>query len=271
MTIAASSSTGYDDAGSIRADAAGDGGNVQPGDGSVADTGSSDLGLPDGYSDIRENADIQFSPIELKDIEPREPSWFGEWLRGVFEWLGDVFSPVSGALASGWPVLKWVLLAMLVAFAAYFAFRIIGPLAFRGRNVSASEGEVEPQWQPDRQESIALLEDADALAAQGRFDEATHLLLRRSVSQIAAARPDWVDPSSTARELAALPALSQTAQRTFAIISEAVERSLFALKQLSQEDWQTARAAYADFALARIDSRSDAAPAPADATGQVPA
>ncbi|MEL6738985.1 MAG: hypothetical protein AAFO28_08670, partial [Pseudomonadota bacterium] len=79
-------------------------------------------------------------------------------------------------------------------------------------------------------------------------------LLKRSVGQIAASRPDWVDPSSTARELAALPRLSDAARRAFGVISEAVERSLFALRQLSREDWETARAAYADFALARIDA-----------------
>src|SRR5690606_442515 len=102
----------------------------------------------------------------------------------------------------------------------------------------------------DTQEALALLEDADRLAAEGRYDEAAHLLLRRSVGQIAAARPGLLDPSNTAREIAALPALPDTARRAFAIIAGRVEASLFALRALSADDWRAARAAYADFALA---------------------
>jgi hypothetical protein len=75
------------------------------------------------------------------------------------------------------------------------------------------------------------------------------LLLKRSVGQIADARPDWLGPSSTAREIAALPALPERARGAFTTIAERVERSLFALRRLSADDWQAARAAYADFAL----------------------
>ena len=67
---------------------------------------------------------------------------------------------------------------------------------------------------------------------------------------LADARPDWLEPSSTAREIAALPALPQAARGAFAAIAVRVERSLFALRSLSAEDWHAARAAYADFALA---------------------
>ena len=135
----------------------------------------------------------------------------------------------------------------------YLVFRLIGPAMQRIRSATET-GTEEPEWQPDEHESLALLEDADRLASQGRYDEAARLLLQRSVGQIAAARPEWVDPSSTARELAALPRLSDAARRAFAVISEAVERSLFALKTLTRDDWETARSAYADFALARIDA-----------------
>ncbi len=90
---------------------------------------------------------------------------------------------------------------------------------------------------------------ADRLAAEGRFDEATHLLLQRSVGQIAAARPDLVEPATTARELAAMGALPDAARTAFGTIAGRVERSLFALRALGADDWQAARAAYADFAL----------------------
>ena len=98
------------------------------------------------------------------------------------------------------------------------------------------------------------MEEADRLAGEGRFEEATHLLLQRSVNQIATAQPGWVEPSTTARELAALQALPHSARSAFGTIAERVERSLFALRSLDRGDWETARAAYAEFALARLDT-----------------
>jgi len=99
---------------------------------------------------------------------------------------------------------------------------------------------------------VALLEDADRLAAQGLFAEATHLLLKRSVNHIAEARPDWLGPSITSREIAALPMLPERARSAFGAIATRVERSLFALRDLDRDDWTAARAAYADFALAEL-------------------
>lgn len=207
----------------------------------------------ESWGAVRDDGDIQFEAIEVPPIEPREPSAFERALEEFFNWLGDLFAPIGTGIANFWPVLQWVLLALLVAFILYLVARLYGPLA---RQASASQREEEvPEWQPDRQESLALLEDADRLAAEGRFDEATHLLLKRSVGQIARARPDWVEPSSTARELASLGSLPDAARKAFGTIAERVERSLFALRSLDKGDWETARAAYAEFALAKIEGR----------------
>ncbi|AWW75807.1 hypothetical protein CD351_15360 [Erythrobacter sp. KY5] len=209
--------------------------------------------VPDSWNELREARDIQFDELTLANPpmpEPREPSWFSQMLRELFAWLGEVLSPIAGFFGESWPVMKWVLLALLVAFVLYLIARNVGLIARRRQMPKSAASE--PEWQPSREESAALLEDADALAAQGRFDEATRLLLHRSVSQIAAARPDWVDPSSTARELAALPALPEGARTAFSAISQRVERSLFALRSLTSEDWDAARAAYADFVQAEI-------------------
>ena len=50
-------------------------------------------------------------------------------------------------------------------------------------------------------------------------------------------------------------ALPDAARSAFATIAGRVESSLFALRTLGAEDWQAARAAYADFALARLAER----------------
>ncbi|MBS0482629.1 MAG: hypothetical protein JSR96_10855 [Proteobacteria bacterium] len=187
---------------------------------------------------------IQFRPLPPLNVPPpEEPAWL-QALRKLLE-------PVGTALGMSWPTLKWVLLALAIAGVLYAAWRLSEPLRERlGRDAN----EADPEWTPDRDAALALLEDADRLAAQGRYADATHLLLQRSVHQIAAARPDWVRPASTAREITAIAALPGAARQAFAVIATRVERSLFALRALDAADWQAARAAYADFALQRLPS-----------------
>ena len=117
--------------------------------------------------------------------------------------------------------------------------------------LDALEAAAKDAGQRYRAEAEALLSDADALAAQGRYGEAVRLLLARSIGQIANRRPDLVHPSSTARELSRLDALPDAGRRAFAAIARSVERALFALEDLTERDWNEARAAYADFALER--------------------
>ena len=229
--------------------------------------------MPESWQELRENSAIQFEEVELEpppppvEPEPSEPGWFDEALRSFFSGLGELLAPIGQLLGVSWPVLAWVLLGLLVIFVLYLIYRIVGPM---GSNTKVEKtAESEPEWQPDEEESIALLDDADQLAAEGRYDEATHLLLQRSVGQIAEARPEWVEPSSTARELAALPKLSDAARTAFATISERVERSLFALRSLDKSDWEAARSAYANFALARIEGPAQASAAPAPSSGEM--
>jgi hypothetical protein len=216
-------------------------------------TGASIEGArPDSFAGdwqaLRADHDIQFAPVEIPPPQPPP-----EWMKDLSEFLSTFFKPVGefvGALAQllgmSAPVLLWILGALVVVFLAVLVWRIVAPLARRRREAEQAE----PDWTPDTSEALALLEDADRLAAEGHYDEATHLLLRRSVGQIAAARPDLLEPSTTAREISVLPALPDAARNAFAVIAGRVERSLFALRSLSADDWRAARAAYADFALA---------------------
>lgn len=205
---------------------------------------------------MQSSDDLQFAPVEIPEIKPPEPSWFEKALAEVFRFLADLLAPVGQTLGASWWWLQWVLLAAVVLFVVALLWRAFGNGTWSRNRATASDDD---EWQPERAASLALLEDADRLAAEGRFDEATRLLLLRSVGQIAAARPGWVEPSSTARELAALPALPETARHAFRIIAERVERSLFALRALDRADWEAARAAYADFALARLTAQERAA------------
>lgn len=196
---------------------------------------------------IRADSDIQFAPVPPAP-PPKTPET-PEWLKTLGNWLGEWLKPLAEGLVANWSIVKWTMIVIIVLCLALIAWKLLKPLlGWRPRGQG-----VEPEWTPDRDEALALLEDADALAAAGRYDEATHLLLIRSVGQIRAARPDWLEPSSTAREIAAMPSLPDRARTAFGTIAERVERSLFALRNLDADDWRAARSAYADFALARLD------------------
>lgn len=198
---------------------------------------------------MRSDTDIQFEPVTIPPTPPREPGAFERFIR----WLGEQIGDFAGLFGSSWWIIKWILLALFVSAALFILYRLLEP--YLGWKRTAPQDDALEEWRPDQQASIALLEEADRLAAEGRFDEATHLLLHRSVSQIAAVRPDWVEPSSTARELASFAELPDAARRAFGVIAERVERSVFALRALNQGDWEEARRAYADFALERIGGR----------------
>lgn len=213
---------------------------------------------PAGWRELRADDNLQFAPVDISPIPPRQPTWFERLLQDLADFFAELFGPLGQTFGSSWSWLQWVVLAAAIAFALFLLVRLYGP-GFGRKNRRNDTPEAADAWQPDQAASIALLEDADRLAAEGRFDDATHLLLQRSVAHIAAARPGWVEPSSTARELAALPALPEAARNAFGVIAARVEASLFALAALDRADWEAARAAYAEFALARLDSRTPAA------------
>lgn len=199
------------------------------------------------YDALRASGDIQFAPLQPKVVPPAETPG---WLKALGEFFRAIFEPIGNALGMSWPVLQWVLLGLVALFVLYAVWRFSETLRLGWKRKDPAASEIE--WRPDQAEALALLEDADGLAAEGKFDEATHLLLRRSVQQIQAARPDWVRRASTAREIAGIAALPDKARGAFALIAARVERSLFALRQLDAGDWQAARSAYAEFALERL-------------------
>lgn len=189
--------------------------------------------------------DIQFAPVpDVTTPVPQPP----EWLLAMMRFLAKLFAPLGKWLGQGWGAIEIVLLALTACAVLWLAWTLLWPL-WRDRRRQAATA---PGWAPEREAALALLEDADRLAAEGRFDEAARLLLTRSVHQIASARPQWLTPSSTAREIGAIRDMPAPAKQAFGEIANAVERSLYALRSLAAEDWTKARAAYAEFALADL-------------------
>ncbi len=208
-----------------------------------------DSDFADDWDALRSDGDIQFQPIDLPDATPPETP---DWLESLFDFLGDILEPVATVFGAAWPIIFWVLVAIGAGLIIYAIYRIIDPTRFGSRKRTIEE----TAWVPEEAKALELLEEADRLAGEGRYDEATHLLLMRSVGQIAEIRPDLIEPSSTAREISVLPALPESARKAFGTIAERVERSLFALTSLSADDWQAARRAYSEFALGYREART---------------
>jgi hypothetical protein len=198
-------------------------------------------GFDAAYDQVRGQGDIQFVPELAKPPEP-PPGWWQDFTR----WLGEVLEPVVKALAAAWPWLSKLLIAALVIGVLALLWAILAPYIadWRERRAGAA-----PDWVPDAVQARALLEEADRLAAEGRFDEAAHLLLYRSIEDIAEKRPELLRPSSTAREIGAFDALSQRARQAFGVIAGHVEASFFARRPLDRSAWDSAREAYRAFAL----------------------
>lgn len=200
---------------------------------------------------------VQF---QLLPIEPPAPP--PAWLKTFAEWLGWAMRPVAqffrwidALLPAGIAVrvLFWGVIA--IAVAAVVAI-VIGRLRGGRWRLPRRRPRTGPlddadDWRPAAAPARRWLEEAEALAAAGRYAEAAHHLLRRSVEDIATRRPLLVQPALTARELAGAEAVPPPARALFADIAALVERSLFGGRAVNAAEWHTARDAYARFTLGR--------------------
>jgi hypothetical protein len=156
--------------------------------------------------------------------------------------------------SGGLPALDFLFWPLVAIGAALVVFVIGRTIYFRIRSrngegdATAATREAE-QWRPEERAARALLAEADAMAAAGRYDEAARLLLHRSLEDIAARRPRLLRPALTSREIARVPALPDLVRQAFAAMAAPVERSLFGGRRLDRSAWEEARTAYGEFAL----------------------
>lgn len=163
-------------------------------------------------------------------------------------WLQSALQLLAKALTTAAPVLQyvfWIGLAVGVALVVWVLIRDISPPRRKRRATPAAT----PDWRPDRQAAVALLENADLLAAHGYFDEAVHLLLFRSIEEIEGRRPGLVAPALTSRDIAGLERLPPQARAAFARIAQVVERSYFGGRAADRTAFEAARADYEAFAF----------------------
>jgi hypothetical protein len=198
------------------------------------------------YQAMRGDHALQFA-FAAAPPPPKLPGW----LLAIGRMLGQLIRALGPRLGPVFKISSWVVLALLVAGGLYLAGRAAWRRWGKRKPSSARSGPaLEPErWRPAPAAARALLQEADALAAQGRFAEAAHLLLLRSIEDIHKYRPGVVRPALTSRDIARLEALSPANRLAFAAIGQVVERSLFGGRPVDAEDFAACRATYEAFAF----------------------
>ena len=217
-----------------------------------------DQDFASAHQALKADPAIQFN-LPPTPPPPKPP----QWLKDLVEWLDKVLKPVGrffdwvGSLMPDAPLARFLLWTVLAVAAATLVALIYMRLRHGQWRLPWGRGEAteyvpaeEEEWRPEAGPVRSWLDQADALAAKGRFAEAIHHLLLRSIEDIARRRPRLVRPALTSRELSASDGIPAAARELFTAIANMVERSLFGGRDVGRADWDQARAAYADFALA---------------------
>jgi hypothetical protein len=212
--------------------------------------------FPQAWTALRHDSSIQFN-LAPPPQPPKPPAW----LEAIFRWLGNALEPVGRFLrwiggflpdAAYARILLWTVIAVGAAAVLWALFNRIrlGEWTLRlPRRAPVEQLAGEDDWTPDEAGARSWLEEADALARDGRFAEAIHHLLFRSIEDIANRRPALVRPALTSREIADSTGIPERARSLFAAIARLVERSLFGARPVGESDWLHARDAYSTFAL----------------------
>lgn len=182
---------------------------------------------------------------EREPVQPPDPP--PGWLRAI----ANFFSAVLNAIG---PALGYIGLAVLIALVGWLLWFLFGEaLSARFGGMKKDKDAVldshATDIRPDEASARSLLEEADLLASQGRYAEAVHLLLFRSIEDIQAQKDGRLSNALTAREIGGLSDLPDRARSALSPIIRVVERSFFGGREVDGEGWQTARASYEDFAF----------------------
>jgi hypothetical protein len=205
--------------------------------GSEAERAAVDGRFDAAHRALTADKSIQF---DLAPIAQRKPPELPEWLR----WIGEFLQWLSPAF----PYIFWGAIIAGVLTILYLVLSNIDGFEWPWQRGSKSEAARIDEWRPEEGAARALLAEAEALAAQGRYAEAARLLLLRSVEDISRRLPQFLKPSLTARDIATAGELPDAARPAFDAIAKVVEVSAFGSRSVNEAAWADCRAAYARFA-----------------------
>lgn len=183
--------------------------------------------------------------------KPETPTF--KWLQGFLEAIGRFLVLLSPFFV----ILFWGFVILLIGLLLYVIITSIR--SFRvARRQRQEDDEEAYAYRPSQAQALILLQEVDALAAEGRYAKAVHQLLFRSIQDIGTAKPNMIRRSYTSREIADLSSLAPDTRQAFTLIAAEVERSYFGGQNLDKTAFEKCRAAYAE--LARPEKSEDTLP-----------
>lgn len=168
--------------------------------------------------------------------------------RSTDSGFGEAFAAFLDALVPLFKIIFYGGIALIVAMIVYALAKSVYHTRFERRPKEVEEEAPPPLYKPDEEQARILLDEVDALAAEGRYKEAVHELLFRSIQDIDIHRPNTIRRSLTSREIATLEILTPQTREAFATIGSVVETSYFGGQEIGRAEFDTCRAAYAQFA-----------------------
>lgn len=166
-------------------------------------------------------------------------------------WLENFFAAIVNFIASISSILEAIFLigvGCVLAFILYAIAKAIYETRLSSKLTEPIKEIQEELYTPDQKRAQILLDEVDALADAGRYDEAVHQLLYRSIQDIDNTRPNVIRKSFTSREIATLSFLSPETRQAFTAISLVVEACFFGAKSIGRAEFEACRAAYSQFA-----------------------
>jgi hypothetical protein len=187
--------------------------------------------------------------FDFPSVPTPQPIHWPKWLLAIGKFLGHLFEAIFPVLK----VLFWAGVGLALAAIVFLIVRELAGRRFPSFGRRRTRARPSPaDWRPDAAAARKLLADADALAAQGDYDGAVHLILLTSIDDIEGRRPRLVRPALTARDIASLEGLPEKARRTFSEMARIVEHSLFGGQPTGAAGFARCRADYQAFALEEV-------------------
>jgi len=197
------------------------------------------------FRKLKRNDSLQFD-FTMAPPPPETPEWI-KGLEKFFEPLFKFIAAIFKVLAPLGTLIFWLGVGAIVMAILYLLVTTLMAANFQGKD-KTDDSPATPLYQPEQAQARILLDEIDALAAQGKYAEAVHTLLFRSIQDIDANRPNVIRRSLTSREIGGLAILTEGARDVFSNIAAIVERSFFGGQDIGKADFDMARADYARLA-----------------------
>jgi hypothetical protein len=149
-------------------------------------------------------------------------------------------------------VLLWIVVALIVGLSAFWIARELGGYAGDAPASADDDGGARARDGPERRVVERPLGDADELAMRGQYGEAIHVLLLRTLQELAARLPERLPPSLTSREILGRVRMPDDARAALGVLVAQAEVSHFGGRTPDAGDFASCRQHFQRFAQAYL-------------------